>query len=115
MAKFVANLGFMIGNSQGRGLADGVPQPYVVDKTGLTGVYTFILEYYDASSAARSAALRQRNPARDSGSPPAASEPGGPDIFTAIQKQLGLKLVKTAEVPLDVIVIERVDRTPTEN
>jgi uncharacterized protein (TIGR03435 family) len=116
MADFVSNLGFLIGASQGKSVLDGFPQPHVVDKTGLTGIYTFILEFFNASTAARDAALRQRNAAPDSGSTLAASDPGGgPDIFTAIQKQLGLRLVKTADLPLDVIVVEGVDRTPTEN
>lgn len=37
-----------------------------------------------------------------------------PSIFTAVQEQLGLKLVR-AKVPLDIIVIDHVDREPTEN
>ena len=40
---------------------------------------------------------------------------GLPNIFTAIQKQLGLRLNKTADVPMDVIVVESVDKVPTEN
>jgi uncharacterized protein (TIGR03435 family) len=38
---------------------------------------------------------------------------GGPTIFTAIQKQLGLRLDKTADVPVDVIVIDNLDKLPT--
>jgi len=113
MAEFISNLGFLIGSSQGRGVLEGFPQPRVVDKTGLTGKYTFILEYYDAGAAARRAPLRS-GPAAADGPPLAASEPGGGiSILTAIQKQLGLRLDKTADVPLDVIVIVSVDKTPT--
>ena len=100
MAQFVSNLGFGIGNSQGKGARDGFPQPRVVDKTGLTGTYTFILEYSDQGAAN----LRSTLP-----------DGGLPNIFTAIQKQLGLRLNKTADVPMDVIVVESVDKVPTEN
>jgi uncharacterized protein (TIGR03435 family) len=50
-------------------------------------------------------------------SPPAPSEPdgGGPDIFAAIQKQLGLRLDKMPGVPVDIIVVDSVDKTPTED
>jgi uncharacterized protein (TIGR03435 family) len=47
---------------------------------------------------------------------PAASDPSGAtDIVTAIRKQLGLRLDKIADVPLDVIIVDSVDKTPTEN
>ena len=49
------------------------------------------------------------------GSPPVASDPSGglPNVFVAIQKQLGLRLDKTADVPLDMIVVDSVDKVPT--
>jgi uncharacterized protein (TIGR03435 family) len=68
-----------------------------VDHSGLTGVYDAKLMFSGGSSA----------------SPGDASEPA-PDIFSALEKQLGLKLQKT-KAPLDVIVIDKIDRTPTEN
>jgi uncharacterized protein (TIGR03435 family) len=37
-----------------------------------------------------------------------------PSIFTALQEQLGLKLV-SGKVPLEMIEIDHVDRVPTEN
>ena len=37
-----------------------------------------------------------------------------PSIFTALQEQLGLKLV-SAKVPLDRIIVDHVDRVPTAN
>jgi uncharacterized protein (TIGR03435 family) len=37
-----------------------------------------------------------------------------PSVFTAVQEQLGLRLER-AKVPVDVIVIDHVDREPTEN
>ena len=67
----------------------------VVDKTGLTGSYDYKLEYAD-----------------DPGGPDATVSEGA-SIFTALQEQLGLKL-EAAKVPVDTIVVERVDR-PSEN
>ncbi len=119
MAEFVSNLGFLIGSSQGKSVLQGFLQPRVVDKTDLTGKYTFILEYYNAGTAELTrqlASLAQSGADSATGNavPPAASDPGGgPNIFTAIQKQLGLRLDKTADVPLDMIVIEGVDKVPT--
>jgi uncharacterized protein (TIGR03435 family) len=64
----------------------------VVDKTGLAGTYDFKLSYAAASDANSS----------------------GPDFFTALQEQLGLKL-EPQRVPVDFLVIDHVDKTPTEN
>jgi hypothetical protein len=38
----------------------------------------------------------------------------GPDIFTALEKQLGLKLEKGTR-PVDFLVIDQADKVPTEN
>lgn len=110
MTEFVSNLGPLIGSSQGNGALDGSPQPRVVDKTGLTGKYTFILEYYSAGLAN----LQARQPPR---ADPDASDPDGglPNIFVAVQKQLGLRLDKAAALPLEMIVVESVDKVPTAN
>ena len=35
--------------------------------------------------------------------------------LVAVQKQPGLRLDKTPDVPLDVIVVDSVDKVPTEN
>ena len=135
MAEFVADLGGLIARSQGKGAGPEDPRPRVVDKTGLTGKYTFILEYYDAVMASAIAGLRAgpspagtvaalpglraaENPgggggATDNQAPTAADPAGGADIFHAIRKQLGLRLDNTADVPLGVIVVESVDKTPT--
>jgi uncharacterized protein (TIGR03435 family) len=43
-----------------------------------------------------------------------AAESTLPSIFTAIQEQLGLKL-EPAKVPVKMLVIDHVDRVPTEN
>jgi bla regulator protein blaR1 len=72
----------------------------VVDKTGLTGKYDFILNWtpddiQDPSFFPSS-----------SGQPP---DPTGPSIFSALQEQLGLKL-ETGKGPVKVIVIDHIER-----
>jgi uncharacterized protein (TIGR03435 family) len=64
----------------------------VLDRTGLTGRYNFTLKWA---------------PEDDPG------DGSGPSLFTAIQEQLGLKLEST-KTPLDVLVIDHIDR-PSEN
>jgi len=66
----------------------------VVDKTGLTGKYSFTLKF--KSDMAK-----------------AAADDSTPDLFTAIQEQLGLKLEPT-KGPVDVLVIDKLER-PAEN
>jgi uncharacterized protein (TIGR03435 family) len=116
MAEFVSNLGFLIGTSQGKGANDGYLQPRVVDKTGLAGRYTFLLEYSSEGAAALARQFPlQGNAAPANSSPLPSSDPGSglPTIFVAIQKQLGLRLDKVPNVPLDMIVVESVDKVPT--
>jgi uncharacterized protein (TIGR03435 family) len=71
----------------------------VLDMTGLTGVYDFTL---DVSGLANF-----------SGLPPSADDPAV-SIFTAVQKDLGLKLEATKR-PIEVLVIDSVNKVPTEN
>jgi uncharacterized protein (TIGR03435 family) len=71
-----------------------------VDKTGLAARYDFTLEY--------SRGLPQATPGLQDALPPA------PDLFTAIERQLGLQLVREI-LPFEVLVIESVDKLPTEN
>jgi uncharacterized protein (TIGR03435 family) len=72
----------------------------VVDKTGLSAKYDFTLQYTPDTPLA---------------SPDAPPElPSAPFIFTALEKQLGLELVRK-KLPLDVVVVDSVDPMPTEN
>lgn len=71
----------------------------VVDQTGLTGTYNFILNYTPQQLAETA----------DNGS----STPAGPSLFAALIEQLGLKL-KSTKAPIDVIVIDHID-PPTPN
>jgi uncharacterized protein (TIGR03435 family) len=70
------------------GRADG---RVIVDKTGLTARYDFTLRY-----------TMQPGPNDDT-----------PSIFTAVEEQLGLKLVPDM-APLDVVVVDHIER-PTED
>jgi uncharacterized protein (TIGR03435 family) len=77
----------------------------VVDQTGLTGRFDFRLTWtpnetqFDAVGGYR---------------PPATENPAAPpDLFTAIQEELGLKLAST-KAPTDVLVIDHVER-PSAN
>jgi len=73
----------------------------VIDKTGLTGVYNFTLDFsYQPISAAPDA---QGN----------ATEARSPDIFTALQKQLGLKL-EPGRGPVQQLIVDSVER-PSED
>jgi uncharacterized protein (TIGR03435 family) len=67
----------------------------VVDKTGIEGNYDIKLVY-----------------APDTGELPADSSL--PSIFTALQEQLGLKL-EPQKVAVEMLVIDHVERVPTEN
>ena len=84
----------------------------MVDLTGLTGAYDFTLSYLPAN---RTSAARGGDSAQQSGSPVAASTPsGGFTVFEAVDKQLGLKLAQQKH-PMQVLVIDKVNRTPTDN
>ena len=61
-----------------------------MDKTHLTGKYDFTLTYVPAAKAA-------------------SDETGGPSVFTAVEEQLGLKLVP-GKAPMDVLVIDSIER-----
>jgi len=76
----------------------------VVDQTGLTQRYDFDLSW------TRERALTNAEQNGQSESPASA---GGPSLFTALQEQLRLKLVKT-RAPVEIVVIDSIDR-PTEN
>ena len=122
MADLVGNLGLMISRSQGTTpLADaGTRRPRVIDKTGLAGNYDFTLEFACPGCIAARAVSADPAPQPRSDVPPAEAvgDPAagaGPSIFVAFEKQLGLRLDKVQDVPLDVIVVDRVDKVPTEN
>ncbi len=68
----------------------------VIDKTGLTGLFNYTLRWTPDNAPAS-----------------ATSDTSAPDIFTADQEQLGLKL-EPSTAPLDVLVIDSAE-PPTPN
>ena len=76
----------------------------VVDKTGLSGRYDFKLEWSPDASRLQSPSV---GASEDSTTPPPNAS--GTSILTAVQEQLGLKLV-SGKSPVEVIVIDHVER-----
>ncbi len=69
----------------------------VVDRTGIQGVYDFELRF-----------------ATDDLSSNAADADRIPAVFTALKEILGLRL-QPEKVPVDIIVVDHVERAPTDN
>jgi uncharacterized protein (TIGR03435 family) len=65
----------------------------VLDRSGLIGNYYFSFLFLPDSST---------------------NDLGGPDLFTAIQEELGLKLEKQKS-SIDILIIDRIDKIPTAN
>jgi uncharacterized protein (TIGR03435 family) len=82
----------------------------VVDRTGLTGVYQFTLELPPDLSALKML-MGAGITTTIQGTP--LSEPSGVSTFKAVEG-LGLTLERR-KTPLDVIVVDAMRRTPTEN
>jgi uncharacterized protein (TIGR03435 family) len=79
----------------------------VIDRTGLTDRYDFTLNWRpDEFQFPRASAAQRANAV-------AAGADALPDLFTAVQEQLGLKLDAT-KAPVDVLVIDKVSK-PSEN
>jgi uncharacterized protein (TIGR03435 family) len=89
-------------DSFARSLADTLGMP-VVNATNLTGNYAFAV-YYTPEGL----------PASTEVPVPLASDPGAQTIFSALQDQLGLKL-DARKGPLEMVMIDRVEKTPTRN
>jgi uncharacterized protein (TIGR03435 family) len=89
----------------------------VVDATELKGEYQVALELAmaDLMSAARTAGIPGALPpgAGAASAADAASEPSSGSVFAAVQK-LGLRL-EPRKAPLETIVIDHLEKTPTEN
>ena len=94
----------------------------VVDKTGLAAKYDFVLEFtpdfnggmLPPGAIGLGAGPGPVSAGGDSTQAPKASDPAGATLIAALQKELGLKLVAT-KAPLDVLVIDKAEKEPTEN
>jgi uncharacterized protein (TIGR03435 family) len=101
------NLGRLAGQRNtlenlGQALSGQLGRP-VVERTGLTGPFDLMLEWTPQGAL----------PAEAQAILDASPNPDRPSIFTALQEQLGLRLVPDT-APIDVVVIDRVER-PSEN
>jgi uncharacterized protein (TIGR03435 family) len=76
----------------------------VENRTGLNEKYDFKLEFADT----RSGVAAVNAPSVDALTIPA------PDLFTALERQLGLKL-ESVKVPVDVVVVDHLNQQPTDN
>jgi uncharacterized protein (TIGR03435 family) len=97
-------------------LARQVGKP-VFDQTGITGTYDIDLEFKpELGMGGMMKGMPAPPPGHEgAGGPSTAPETvDGPSIFTAIQEQLGLKL-ESKKGPIDSIVVDQANKTPTEN
>lgn len=78
----------------------GIGSP-MVNKTGLTGKYDFVLDWTPDRDASAASAMDAPN------------DVDAPSLFIALQEQLGLKLVLT-KGPVEVVVIDHIEM-PSEN
>jgi uncharacterized protein (TIGR03435 family) len=74
----------------------------VVDQTEMKGVYDLKLDYTPDDVADKQA------------NKPGSDVASSPPLLTALQQQLGLKL-QPSKAPIELIVIDRVEKVPTEN
>ena len=90
----------------------------VIDKTGLAGKYDFTLGYAPENTPAilKAGGPPPPPPSGPNAAPGAAASPDDlePTLTTAIQQQLGLRL-DAKKIQLDTLVIDKADKTPTEN
>lgn len=83
----------------------GVGRP-VLDRTGLDGKYTFSANLTDTAPGASIGDIKR--------SLGADADPVSSPVISNLQQQLGLKL-EAVKAPIEMIVIDRVEKTPTED
>jgi uncharacterized protein (TIGR03435 family) len=86
----------------------------VTNQTGLIGVYQIALTFAPTGSGDIDKALRMlRTPTSDAAAAPDAAPPA-PALSTALQEQLGLKLVP-GKGPVEILVIDSASKLPVGN
>jgi len=86
-------------------LTQSVGRP-VLDKTGLASYYDFDLRW---TPQLGSGDVGPFGLPPGAGAQPPPADPDAPNLFTAVQEQLGLKL-ESARGPVEVIVIDRLEK-----
>jgi len=90
----------------------------IIDKTGLTGKYDFTMEFAVSEGGRQLMGLPPTpngGPAETSATAASTEKSEPPPAFSsALEEQLGLKL-ESKKGPLEVLVIDRGDKTPIEN
>jgi len=135
MMMFMNGAACMVDNGQTMsGLADQLSFQFdrpVVDMTGLKGKYDFHLRFDPSSlGSGRGGMMMMAGPPPGAMGAVGGPGPGGgagmgpgpntepqeapPTIFAAVQEQLGLKL-EPRKGPAELLVIDHVEKTPTEN
>lgn len=94
LSDLVGALSFPLAEAAG----DRITPAIVVDKTGLTGKYDFILEFAGSMGPGGSN----------------ASDTNGPSLFDALEAQLGLRLEQT-KLRQDALIIDSINKIPVEN
>ena len=95
-------------------LSQMVDRP-VVDMTNTPGAFDIKLDVDPASLGGGVGMKMMAIGLGPGGAEGTSSDPSGkPSIFTALQEQLGLKL-DPRKAPVDILVIDHVEKTPTEN
>lgn len=105
-----ANLGAVVATNANMGDLAGLMQRVilewpVVDQTGIVGRYNFALKWTPDDSQFRQTRAKIPTPTDGANAPP--------DLFTALQEQIGLKL-DVIYAPSEVLVLDRVEK-PSDN
>ncbi len=80
----------------------------VSDRTGIPGFFDLKLQWTPDEGQPMT------KPGADPEPVSQTARTDGPSLFTALQEQLGLKL-ETRKVPVEILVIDHVEKAPTEN